>query len=525
MLCGQSITCLCGESDDEILDFDVEDNGDGTGARVLVRPASGDGENWCHIVCDGKHYPAKWIAEGGSAEFSVSYDPALSTHIVSVFLCDFEDLEDVDPAEQQRDFTEDKGKALQIDITPAYESLKAYPKSASDQLSNWSLTGISRVSNTRPGDGPTERRLDVELVKSGTTRTVTLSVNGLPVASGYRTGDGTINLTELNASGISGSVDVVWAADIALGDAFVGIRWPASYEIHIAPEADWPLTFPRTAEKTVYDLGLSDTFAAVVDDLDSDTYKYLVRAVSNTQTTGTNTSSLETIPVPGRPAAPDSDITLQATPGNNTNTKIKFSESPTASVTYRYFDSILDGPTDMLNEITPTDESISAGVVYVTLPSIGSGTGKRRVVAVAVNGSGVQDAEQKSITIEYVSGTIVLPRPNVPGFTVKSRNGRAVTLDWVYPRMREQGAGDDVIARLYDAGGTLIATASPASISSDLPVAVGTISVTASANGWHTVVVNARASGTESVNTARSDPFWLSNAAPSAPSAAAHVVG
>jgi len=63
--------------------------------------------------------------------------------------------------------------------------------------------------------------------------------------------------------------------------------------------------------------------------------------------------------------------------------------------------------------------------VSLTLPALSNpGPGKRRVVVVAVLG-GIEDSVRREVEIEYdAAGNVILPRPNAPGYTFASANGR-----------------------------------------------------------------------------------------------------
>jgi hypothetical protein len=79
----------------------------------------------------------------------------------------------------------------------------------SNQLSNYTVSGLS-ASNSDGG------KLYYNLTNITTTRTVDVykdSARTLKVASGSRVGDGTITLSSVNASGLTGSVDVVYTTD------------------------------------------------------------------------------------------------------------------------------------------------------------------------------------------------------------------------------------------------------------------------------------------------------------------------
>lgn len=523
---GQALNTPGGEPDDWFSVFEVSGSGDGLGAFVRVLPAEGYGDYFLWLVCDGRVFPPQWCPEGlhEPLEFALPWDLRRADHLVSATLLDTDDDGDLDLAEFQRDFEGDKAAGLRIEIAPVLENLASWNDAG--QLENWDLSGVVRFANCYPGLVPTEARLDLELLDDAGTRTLNLYCRGTLVATGSRSGDGTIVLQEVNGSGISGEVEVTYTADVLLTDeAFVALRWPARYEIHADLAANWPLTFPRTPEAVVYDTGKGGVLAGMLTGLAAGSYSYLVRAVSDTEAEGTNTTAQETLALPGRPEPPGVPV-LQSSPGNYTNTKIEFAKSPTVGVSYRYFQSpAMDEPADLRTEITPASESVGAELVSVTLPAYASGTGVREVVVVAVAG-GIEDPFRVGLRIEYASGAIVPPRPNAPEFRVDARAGLAVSVPFAYRRELEAGIADDVLAYLYDAAGSLVATGTPQSLDPDKVVEAGTLTVTGSAAGWHTVLVKARTSGasSSSANVTRAGPFWLSAAAPAAPAVASRKV-
>jgi len=516
MLIGGAVTAPPGDAQDFILDLDLDDLGDGLGVLAGIRPWTGYGDFNYLIQTDLRNGPVKHIEEGGYQTFEGFYDPAKDTHAVTAHcIGDWDDPTDLDLDPAQLDYESDKGKALLFTWDAEIEELEVHGDNG--QLSGWSLSGLERFTNCRPVPGnPQHGRIDVELSNSGSTRTLTLSLNGQVLASGSRSGDGSITLAEQNESGLSGSATVAYTANLVLGDAYLEARWARSYELHIALAASWPLSFPRSAELTVYDTGRGNRIAARYLPASIGTWEYLIRAVSDTGVAGTNTGSMGSVVVPGRPEAPGA-ISLQSTPGNYSNTKIQFAKSATGGVSYRYYASdALDEPLNWYTPIVPASESIGASTVLTTLPAFPNGTGKIRLCVVAV-ASGVESARQ-FFTIEYASGAIVLPRPSAPGFRIKSKSGRTVTVEYTYDTAREKGTGYQVRGYLYDEAGVVAVTGSPVSLASGTLV-TGTLTLTASGDGWFSVLVKTETFGglAESENTQRTPPEWLSTAAPGTP--------
>ena len=516
MRIGGATSAPPGLAQDFILDLDIEDLGDGLGVLAGIRPWTGYGDFNYLIQTDLRNSCVKNIPEGGYQTFEGTYDPAKDEHAVTAHcIGDWDDPTDLDLDPEQLEYESDKGNAVLIAWDAVVENLEA--DGDDDQFSNWVLTGLERFTNCRPVPGqPQHGRLDVVLTKSGSTRTVEVSINGELVASGSRSGDGVIMLEEENESGLNrdgnDQVQVAWTADLALGDCYVEARWAKSYQLHIAPT----LSFPRTAEKTVYDSGRGNRIATRYQPPAVGTYAYLIRAVTDTGVVGTNTSSMGSVTVPGRPE-PGGAIELQSSPGDYSATAIQFTESPTPAVTYRYYASdALDEPINWYDPITPASESIGAGVVSTTLPAFPNGTGKIRLAVVAVVG-GVESLRQ-TFTIEYDAGAIVLPRPSAPGFRIKSKSGRAVTVEFTYDTSREKGAGYQVRGYLYDEAGAVAVTGSPVTVAAGTLV-TSTLTLTAAADGWFSVLVKAETYGglAESENTQRTPAEWLSTAAPDAP--------
>lgn len=512
-----------------LLDYDVEDGGDGLSCTITVLPADGYGDQFWGVVVAERVMEIIYLPEDVTTKIDVVY-PELGLDVVPVDLVplgDWPDDYDVDLAYQQRDFVSDKSKLIQVEWDAVIEELEAYGDNG--QLSNWSFPAdsVQRFRNCRAVDGQaTQGEIDVVLTDAAGTRTVSLQLDDRVLASGSRSGDGSVTLTEQNDSGLSGTVDVTYTADLALGSAFMRVRWAKVYEIHIDTAA---LSFPRTAEYEANDTGLANRLAKQME-LTAGTYNYLVRAESDTGIDSTNTASQQIV-VTGRPDAPG-EISLQSPPGDWSGTKIQFEASATAGATYRVYDCV--DHDDIIDfETVVATPGAGSGTIQVTLPASpgGAAAGIRRVCVVALAG-GIEDARRRRIKIEYdASGDVILPRPNIPIGELSSISGRALTIAYSYDHTDEPGVATDIQLFLLAEGDALPADgATPdatANLAQSSGVEYGTIAATALADGWYYAILRAATTdGVQSANSELTEERWLSTAAPVAPAnQSAEIVG
>ena len=108
------------------------------------------------------------------------------------------------------------------------------------------------------------------------------------------------------------------------------------------------------------------------------------------------------------------------------------------------------------------------------------------------------------------------PRPNVPGFKIKSISGRTLTLTASYDQGDQAVAATHVTPYLYTEAGVLDATGTAVALAGD-PLEAKDITVTATADGWYEALVTATDGSWASTNTTRLAAVWLGTAAPSAP--------
>jgi hypothetical protein len=310
-------TTPAGDIEDILLDFDVVEYASGRGAMVALRACEGYGDAFFGLVVEGKVQSVVWLPEGELLTTQVVYDPDLAYHPISVVpLGDWPSDLDIDLTFPQFDFVADKGRSIQIDWDAVVESVDAYGDSG--QFSGWNLTGLSRYANTRPVPGNrTQGKIDLSLTTSGGVHTLTLSINGQPVAAGSRTGNGLITLIALNNSGLGGVTTLNYSADFAQGAAFIVARWALEYEVHIAPS----LNFPRAPELAIVDPGRANRLSAKYTVPSTGTYAYLVRAITDTSIVGNAIAAIGTVYVPGRPNPPGK---ISYVSGNWQNTVIEF---------------------------------------------------------------------------------------------------------------------------------------------------------------------------------------------------------
>lgn len=304
------------------------------------------------------------------------------------------------------------------------------------QFSSWSFGSganltIKRFANCRPNPlRPTWGELDIVLTTSGGVHTLSLQLDGVELATGSRTGDGSITFAATTDIPLAGSVTLTYSADIASG-ASVAVRFPASYKIHYKTTPFTAPDFPRTAEGTVVDYSLqpNNLFKYSSAALAQPTYYVVVHQVDDAGNEGTGIQGGGTVvslaTAPGAPGTP-----VYAS-GGAAATIINFTASTTVGATYNIYDSL---DTGILNMTTVNHTHIAGtGTIADTLTAIsGTFTGNRFIVVRSLNG-GVEDGNNNALTIEYVSGVVVPPRPPTPyanGNILVS--GLSVTIPYAY---------------------------------------------------------------------------------------------
>lgn len=520
MIPGYPTSLPPGGHDDFLLDFIVSDTGTGAGATVTMTPATGYGDNYWALVCDGAVQQVVYLAEGQTLTKTVFYDATRTVHSVSAApMGQWETADGIDVVVQEMYFTVDKGRMVQIDIDAVIETVEAYGDSG--QFSAWSLAGLARYTTGRPyGGRMTEEQIDITLENSGGTYTVTLSLNGYNIAQGSRVGNGVVTLTAQNSSGVSGSVTLAFTAVIAEGDAYAVARWAKTYSVVIG-----------LLSTTVYDTGLGNALTAILGPFAAGTYNWSNTAVSDTGVNGT--AQTGTVTVPGRPEPPAALTyvsgncgTAPATPA----TTISFTAATTPGATYRIYDSELNMPTDF--DTVAATHIAGTGTLTQLLPVIAIGAGIRRVVVESVNG-GIESGVRQLLMLEYdASGNIVLPRPNVPDFrqsaTAPVTAGRTINIEYTYDATEQAGVATQLKLWIFAEGAPIVFGAADGTVTLSNPVRniyKGTISALAPADGHFTFCVRAStAVGTLSENVTPKGPLYVANTVLAAPGTTTTVI-
>ena len=484
----------------------------GSGPRVRFRVLSSDYNQWVALQVDGEFQPTPIFAKSGRVnEISGIWNSPDANHLVSLVpLGQWPKIVNgVDLSHQQEYFAADRADRLFAKVTTA-PALASY--GVDSQLASWSLSGLKRFRNCRPYKGrPTWGQVDVAITNpSGSNYTVTLTHRGETIASGSRTGDGTITLAEANDSGVSGSVDITFSA----ADTGVLIaRFPKSMEIHYQSSGAFiagDFSGGRTPEALVYDDGYTNELKWRGPALANGTWYTVIKQVdaagnisSGIQSGG---AAVSLVAVPTAPGAPS------YLSGDYSNTAIRFA-SPDAGYTYEVYDSGESGFLDI--ETASKTAGPASGNIDVTLDAISSGyTGKRYVAVRSVDG-GILSGEVEILTIEYASGSVVTGRPPIPGVDQNwQTSGRTLTV-WCSLNSTEQGA----------AAANLRVTLTPADGGSDetndtavSATAAGKVlrqqaTITAGGDGFYYFKVQARTSGgVSSENTKTYGPVWLGTA-------------
>lgn len=540
--------------------------------EVQLRAALGWEQNWICWADGGLSNVFRVTTAEPAVRVSLALDPTWATHIVYAFpLGCWENVPGDASLELLRNIVEvSLGVAIDAEWDAPTYIREAYNDSG--QLSTWTLTGLERFTNCNRIDGaPTQARLEITLTTVGGVHTLELSAGNAVVARGSRTGDGEITLSAVNNSGLSGKVTLAYSADItAATEAYVTISWPSEYTL--AEGSD--------ALAVVADNGYGNRFAAHID-ADANglplaagvhNLKLKLKSDANVETAYGSTTPITLsyrTPSPSAPQYLDGDCTdtrisfTTATPAWTASTAkavrqwVVPSTGPAGyayectvagathatveptwpttlgatvvdgsvtwtcrpAVTYRVYDAFLDGAAKY--EATPTAAAAGSGSITVTLPSIPSASGTRRVHITALC-NGVEDLAGLTLDIVYVSGAVYPPGPNIPGFKISSISGRMLTLTYDY-----DGGWDDVtpthVKMWLVAEGASPNWSSP-DVSQAIAVAnefsrrTSTVAATAAGDGYYRWIVRtADVSGNLSSNVTLIGPRWLGTGVPAVP--------
>lgn len=369
-------------------------------------------------------------------------------------------------------------------------------------FSLWSLAGLT-VSRVLPADRPTRGQIPVSLNVTGGTATVTLGV----LAQGSGPVGGSITLSPINSSGVSGSVTV--DAGATTESSTLSVRWPRSMSILRDTVS------PPTVEVASVPYNILDT-ASFVDSVDAGTYYYAFRAVSDTDDIG-DASAPETVIVSGAPEPP-TDIAY--TSGGAAATVIGWTASPTVGATYNIYVQNIGDP--YLDTSTPTQTAI-AGATSATLPAITGFPGVARVV-VRAEFAGVEEKNLDTLTLEYdSSGVIVSQRPNTPQIeSVSVSTGLTVGVGVLYDPTNERvaPASVELYTRALGASYNFLLPDSTASLGTRANGdQVANLSHTLASPGWYYATARTLTAGGQACNgQAPEVAFYVSDVNASAPS-------
>ena len=513
-LLGAPLSVPLGHPDEMFASLELTDFGDGV--RVRIKPHSGYGQ-YVRLVVDGIPQGAPvFCTESKVTQLVGMYESDESPHVVSVVPQGSWPLDTIDATYQQIAFMSGRSDRIYASVTTSPEQ---FSYGDDGQLSSWALTGLQRFRNISPVRyRPQWGSLLLTLEDSAGTRTVTLYLGETEVATGSRSGDGSVTLAESNDSGLSGTVSVTYTGDVTSGGYFVA-RFPKQVKMHHKTSSFGGGDFPRTAEATLGDNGTQNTFFyRSAKQGSAGTYYLVAHQVDDAGVEGTGTQSggaTITLVIPPEPPG-----TPVYTSGDYSNTVISFAASSTSGATYKYYDS---GDTGILGLQAETGTHVSGtGTLTQTLPAISSGfTGIRYVVVRAVD-AGVTEGSAKVLEIEYSSGTVIPPRPPVPYVQgPPTTSGRQITVPFVLNTLESNGTAATIELYVVLEGASINYASAQASASLGSGTAgfiTGSLSYTVGADGTYIYALRTVTSGsTQSANTDTYGPVVLNTSVPSDP--------
>jgi hypothetical protein len=293
-------------------------------------------------------------------------------------------------------------------------------------MTNWVVNGLARAQ-TSEGERETRGIIPAEIYVSGGTATVSIGT----LASGSGAVGSTVTLTELNSSGVTGSVDVDVSA--VTGSGTLSIRWPRSMRI-LRDTFDPPTTVIQTVDNKGGDTGSSVDRTVLA----AGTYYYAFQAISDTDDIG-DKSTATPITVTGAPVPPED---LAYVSGNAAATVVSWTASTTAGATYNIY---IANPDDGFLDTTTPAATAPAGSTGATLPAITGFPGTAQVL-VRAELAGVEELNGNILFIEYdAAGAYVSPRPNTPTVSAVSvSDGLVINVTGSYNPRNEQGAGESL---------------------------------------------------------------------------------
>lgn len=359
-----------------------------------------------------------------------------------------------------------------------YDIMGSVDTNGLTQLSTWVLNGLD-WSLLEPITGSLCRgSLSVDIAVSTNDVTITVSRAGYALCSGTAAftslgTDFTITLTQLNGSGVTGSV-LVTEDNPADGTETLYVRYPKSMQI-IRGLADPP----SAVIKTVQFVGDVDTNYTETSDLAPNiNYYYRTRPISDTGELGI-VSATTTVQCKGPPEPP---LNLAYVSGDAADCVVDFTDSTTPGATYNFY---LQDPADPyinLNDpVAVTPVTFGYQLPVMTFP----GT---TIIIVRAEVGGIEEENRYQLNLEFDAAGVYVPaRPNIPSIQAASAvSGLTVSCKVSYDQARQVGVATHVHLYLKTPSGAYPAIPDgTAVLSKDGGSYSCTVTAAAPATGWY----------------------------------------
>ena len=490
-----------GNPSDFISLFEVDDLGSGC---VITATSAVGYEGWFQPIVDNFYGPPIYIGSTSPTKVRVQYGPE-TIHYVGLAPQGDDSGTTFDNSYYKLAWEVGRAGSIAVSI-PAAPALFSYGDNG--QLTSWSLSNLLRSQTIQSPTTKSWGTMQCSLANASGTYTVTLSQNGQVLSTGFRVGNGTCILTGT----ISGSVSITYTSDV---QAILVADYPEAYTLFWRQTPWTSGDFPRQAQATVYDDGISDVFYYTIITNLSGLWFIVVHGVSSEGVESTGYSNTEvSVSYPPNPAGIPIYIS-----GNYSNTTIQYTASSTSGATYNIYDSGVGG--QLYLDSPSQTHAAGTGILTTTLSSISSSfTGDRYVLVRAVNG-GIEEGSMNTLTIPYISGVVTPLQPPIPTFRTVNTVGNQMVVTGVIDSTLQATAATNI--HLYAwAVGSSPSWGTPQGTATVSPggsiVYPFTVQATLS-NGVYYVAVRTYSSITmeESSNTLYFGPAKVSTVAPADP--------
>ena len=461
-----------GDPDRHTKDFEVVATANG--AKVRIEAAEDLGDAYYQVYVNNAYSGSVWCAEGYTSDWLNVNVPTAGSASIVCFRIGAQPLGD---NSLQSRHEEEAPKQVKAVWSWAYETLGT-PDNA--KLTSWTIAGLRRLQTIQT-DKITRGEVPVAITVTGGTATVEVGT----LCSGSGAVGGSVTLSAINESGVSGSVTV--AADTTTGTATLKARWPKSMRI-LRDTTNPPTTIIETVPFNGADNGeLVDTTI-----LTPATYYYAYQGISDTDDIGTK-STAESIAVTGAPDAPED---LAYVSGNAATTTVGWEASDTVGATYNIYIQNVDD--DFLNTYTPS-ATAAAGATSKQLPAITGYPGRAQVLVRAESG-GIEEKNGTILALDYdASGVYIAKRPNAPvirAVTVSSGLSMAVACTYTTNDESASPASLQLFTRTPSGSYNFTSPDATASLGTESGgVRTGTVSATKVTDGWYFATVKTVTSG------------------------------